>query len=216
MSACRLTSDHVGDDFGLEGRFCEVGDGVGSGRSSKYRRRYVPFQWLMSHRHLTFSVVPYPDSRTHEYRQYYGPTPSPAQGPYGPQEPLDRRGLQSATGYDQYASQAQQGYPPQGYPPQGAYPLQGAYSGQDYPNTNQEYAVTSGGPYPNAGQPRTVPPYPPYQGMPNSEGTYSSTSYPSGSEGTPYNPPQSNMVQRGQQSSQPPPRGDQYRHNAYK
>ncbi|KAI9788738.1 MAG: hypothetical protein M1816_006595 [Peltula sp. TS41687] len=123
---------------------------------------------------LTQSSVPYRDSRTHEYRQQYGPSSAqtrqvpPPQ--VNPQDYMDRSGGHPhAAAYDYY----NQSLPQTGYVT-GAY--QGGYAAQDYqnPNPDPNYPFMPGANYqPAAAQPRTVPSYTSsYVGTP-SEGPYS-------------------------------------------
>lgn len=124
---------------------------------------------------LTQSSVPYRDSRTHEYRQQYGPSSAQTRGvpppPVNQQEYMDRSGGHPhPAAYDYY----NHSIPQPGYV-SGAY--QSGYAGQDYqgPNPDPNYSFMPGSNYQQAAaQPRTVPSYTSaYVGNPN-EGPYAS------------------------------------------
>ncbi|KAI9795836.1 MAG: hypothetical protein M1833_006785 [Piccolia ochrophora] len=134
--------------------------------------------------------VPYRDSRTHEYRQYYGPTQ--AQQQQQQQHGQSHQGAQVAgnsqgdprsappAGYDQYYSPQSQGYP--GMYAQGGYPPQ-----QDVQGHHSNYSFQPGAPYSAQSHPRSQQ-YPP---------------------GTPQYPPGSEQVYQQPGAAQPPgvPRG---------
>lgn len=119
------------------------------------------------------AAVPYRDSRTHEYRQVYGPSSAQSRQvpppPVNPPDYMDRSSHPPQPGYDYYNQTIN---PQSGYP---TGPYQSGYPGQDYQTSGQDsnYPFTGAVNYQQAAaQPRTVPPYP-YVGTP-SEGPYPS------------------------------------------